>query len=135
MKGYQPNLQAWFDHMHDGNASVSLDQQLHDDVVFHSPVVHTPQRGKAITTAYLSAAGQTLGNSSFGYVRVIDGGENAMLEFVGEMDGIKINGVDIIKWDKNGLITEFKVMVRPLKAIQKVHEDMKNMLERMKSKS
>jgi len=58
-----------------------------------------------------------------------------MLEFVSEMDGIQINGVDIIKWDENGLITEFKVMVRPLKAIQKVHEDMKNMLERMKSKA
>jgi len=88
MTGYRQNLQAWFDHMHDGKASVSLDQQLHDDVVFHSPVVHTPQRGKAITTAYLMAAGQTLGNSNFGYVRIIDGGENAMLEFVSEMDGI-----------------------------------------------
>jgi len=134
MKGYQPNLQAWFDHLDSDNSFERLDHQLHDDVVFHSPVVHTPQRGKVITTAYLAAAGQTLGNSNFGYVRVIDGGDNAMLEFVGEMDGIQINGVDIIRWDENGLITEFKVMVRPLKAIQKVHEDMKNMLERMKSK-
>jgi len=132
LTGYQPKLQAWFDHMHSENVSESLDQQLHDDVVFHSPVVHTPQRGKAITMAYLMAAGQTLGNSNFGYVRIVDSGNNAMLEFNGEMDGIHINGVDIIRWDDNGKIIDFKVMVRPLKAVQKVHEDMGKMLAKMK---
>jgi len=135
MTGYQPNLQAWFDHLDSENSFASLDHQLHDDVVFLSPVVHTPQRGKAITKAYLMAAGQTLGNSNFGYVRIIDGGDNAMLEFTGEMDGVQINGVDIIRWDEHGKIIEFKVMVRPLKAIQKVHEDMGKMLAKMKSKS
>jgi len=134
LTGYQPNLQTWFDHMRDGESAESLEVQLHNDVVFHSPVVHTPQRGKAITMAYLLAAGQTLGQSSFGYVRVIDGGDNAMLEFVADMEGIKINGVDIIKWDENGKIIEFKVMVRPLKAVQKVHEDMGKMLATMNSK-
>jgi len=66
MTGYRQNLQAWFDHMHDGKASVSLDQQLHDDVVFHSPVVHTPQRGKAITTAYLMRPGRHSGTQILG---------------------------------------------------------------------
>jgi hypothetical protein len=105
-----------------------LDALLAEDAVFISPVVHTPQRGKALTKAYLSAAFQVFFNPSFRYVREIRGPSDAMLEFETEMDGVSVNGVDIIKWNADGKIVEFKVMIRPLKAIQLIHERMAAML-------
>ena len=97
---------------------------LAEDVVFHSPVVHTPQVGKGHTEKYLAAAFLTLFNDSFEYVREIVGEQEAMLEFVVELDGVYVNGVDIITWNKNNRITDFKVMVRPLKAIDVIRERM-----------
>lgn len=106
---------------------------LADDVVFHSPVVHTPQSGRTITALYLNAAFTVLINDSFRYVREIVGPADAALEFTVEIDGISLNGVDMIKWNAEVKITEFKVMVRPLKAINLVHQKMAEMLERYKS--
>ena len=105
-----------------------LEALLAEDAVFVSPVVHTPQRGKVLTKAYLSAAFQVFFNPSFRYVREIQGPSDAMLEFETEIDGVLVNGVDIIKWNEEGKIIEFKVMVRPLKAIQLIHERMAAML-------
>ncbi len=105
-----------------------LDELLADDAVFISPVVHTPQRGKALAKAYLSAAFVVFFNPSFRYVREIVGPSDAMLEFETEIDGVLVNGVDIIRWDPAGKIVEFKVMVRPLKAINLIHERMAAML-------
>lgn len=105
-----------------------LDQLLADDAVFFSPVVHTPQRGKAIAKAYIAAAFQVFFNPSFRYVREIIGPSDAMLEFETEIDGVLVNGVDIIKWNEAGKVVEFKVMLRPLKAISLIHERMGAML-------
>jgi len=102
----------------------ALASLLHDDAVFLSPVVHTPQRGKRLVMAYLGAAAEVLGNPSFRYVREIIGARDAMLEFETEIDGISVNGIDLVRWDDAGRIVEFKVMVRPLKAIQAVHAKM-----------
>ncbi len=135
IKGYQPNLQSWFDYMMEGHDKNLLLDMLHDDVVFRSPVVHTPQEGKAITFAYLSAAGNTLGNGTFKYTRVFDCGDKAVLEFENVMDGIQVNGIDMIEWDADGKITDFKVMVRPLKGMQVVHAAMGKMLEQMKAQA
>lgn len=107
-----------------------LTELLADDVVFHSPVVHTPQVGKRITRLYLIAAMKVLGNETFRYVREIVGDGQAVLEFRVEIDGVEINGVDLLTWNAEGRLTEFKVMVRPLQAIQKLHE---KMAERMGS--
>ena len=87
---------------------------LSDEVVFYSPVVHTPQVGKAITTQYLRAAFHVFFNDTFRYVREISGRRDAVLEFQVEIEGIEVNGVDLIKWDDEGRIVEFKVMLRPL---------------------
>lgn len=133
VKGYQPNLQSWFDYMMDGHDRSQLWDMLHPDVVFRSPVVHTPQEGREITFAYLSAAGNTLGNGTFKYTRIFDCGDKAVLEFETEMDGIHVNGIDMVEWDADGKIIDFKVMVRPLKAIQTVHAAMGKMLEQMKA--
>jgi hypothetical protein len=109
---------------------------LHDDCIFESPVVHTPQLGKDITSKYLAAAGFTLGNDSFRYVgewhSVTQGKNSAILEFTAEIDGIAINGIDMITCDNEGLITHFKVMVRPLKAVNMLHQKMGEMLATMK---
>jgi hypothetical protein len=102
----------------------ALDVLLADGVVFHSPVVNTPQRGKAITAKYLSAAFGVLFNPSFRYVGEWRAEASAVLEFVTTVEGIEIDGVDIISWDADGRIVEFKVMVRPLKAINLLHRMM-----------
>jgi len=102
---------------------------LAEEAVFLSPIVHTPQRGRAVTAGYLAAAFRVLGNESFRYVREIVGPRDAMLEFETTIDGTLVNGVDIIKWNDEGKVVEFKVMIRPLKAISLVHERMAAMLQ------
>ena len=104
---------------------------LHEDCVFESPVVHTPQLGKAITAKYLAAAGFTLGNDSFRYVGEWNRENSSILEFTAEIDGIAINGIDMISCNDDGLITHFKVMVRPLKAVNMLHQKMGEMLTKM----
>jgi hypothetical protein len=115
----------------DSRSREALSQWLADDAVFLSPVVHTPQRGKALVMAYLAAAFEVLANPHFRYVREIVGPRDALLEFETKLDGVVVNGVDLIKWDESGRVVEFKVMVRPLKAIQAVHQRMAAMLESM----
>jgi hypothetical protein len=119
-----------------------LDDLLAEDVVFYSPVVFTPQKGKAITKLYLGAAGNTLGGGEsidssgtgmFHYTKEILSGNHAVLEFETEMDGKFVNGVDLITCNDEGRIVEFKVLIRPLQAIQTVHAQMAKMLETMKS--
>ena len=107
----------------------ALDGLLADDVVFHSPVVHTPQRGRPITAMYLAAAVVVFGNETFRYVREWHASHDAVLEFVVTIDGIEVNGVDMIRWDDAGRIVEFKVMLRPLKAINLIHQKMGAMLQ------
>ena len=109
-----------------------LEDLLAEDVVFHSPVVHTPQRGKAITVLYLRGAMQVLGSPAFRYVREIRGERDALLEFATEIDGVTINGVDLVRWDDAGRIVDFKVMVRPLKAINVLHQKMGELLAMLK---
>lgn len=123
----QDPIRMWHDLLRTRDPS-GLDQLLADDAVFLSPVVHTPQRGKALTKAYLSAAFQVFFNPGFRYVREIVGASDAALEFETEIDGILVNGIDLIKWNDAGRIVEFKVMIRPLKAINLIHQKMAAML-------
>ena len=106
-----------------------LSQLLDPQVVFESPVVHTPQVGKAITHAYLAAALTVLNNRSFRYLGEWFGEDSAVLEFETEIEGIRMNGVDMIWWNAEGRITRFKVMVRPLKAINLLHQLMARALQ------
>jgi len=102
---------------------------LAEDAVFHSPVVHTPQRGRQLAFWYLAAAFKVFFNDSFRYVREVVDGRNAVLEFQTEIDGIIVNGVDMITWSDDGRIVDFKVMLRPLKAINLIHQKMAQLLE------
>lgn len=119
---------AW--HAYIGNETAeALDTMLAEDAVFHSPVVHTPQVGKGIVSKYLLSAAKVLNGDQFVYVRELIDGDNALLEFVSEIDGIKINGIDLIRFDEDGKIIDFKVMVRPIKAVNKLWEMMAAQLQ------
>jgi len=113
-------LDKWYGYMksHDRAALWDL---LHPDAVFESPVVHTPQRGRDITFKYLSSAEKVLGGPGFRYVGEWRSATGAVLEFENVIEGITLNGVDIISFGDDGRITHFKVMVRPLKAINLLH--------------
>jgi hypothetical protein len=120
-------LASWHQLVDDRNPK-GLDSLLADTVVFHSPIVHAPQVGKELTTLYLTAAFHVLVNDSFRYMREVTGSHDAVLEFQVEIEGITVNGVDMIKWDDEGKIVEFKVMLRPIKAINLIHQKMAAML-------
>jgi hypothetical protein len=141
-------IERWHRHLR-GELEGGLDALLHEDCVFLSPIVFTPQRGREITKMYLRAAGGTLADADptaataggqieggkFRYVKEIRQGHHAMLEFETtiDVDGEDkyANGVDIITCDDDGMIVEFKVMMRPLQAINAVHAQMQAMLERL----
>jgi len=101
-----------------------LDKIIADNAVFTSPVVFKPMEGKEITKMYLFAAGQSFNMDKFKYIREVHDGINSILEFETFIDEISVNGVDMIKWNNEGKIVDFKVMIRPLKAVQKVQEKM-----------
>ena len=123
-------LQAWHSVIKDRD-DAALDRLLADEVVCHSPVVHTPQVGKAVTSQYLKAAMHVLGGPGFHYVREVWSETDAVLEFVNVIDGITLNGIDMIRWNGEGKIVDFKVMVRPLKAVNMLHQKMAEMLQTM----
>ena len=124
-----PRVARWHAYMQGGSDLALLSDMLADDAVFHSPVVHTPQEGKAKVMAYLGAAAVVLGNDSFRYVRELVDGDDACLEFTAEIDGIHINGIDLIRFAPDGKIKDFKVMVRPMKAMYKLWEMMAAQLQ------
>jgi hypothetical protein len=141
-------VERWHRHLR-GDLPGGLDDLLHEDVVFYSPIVYTPQEGREITKLYLTAAGQTLpgdgareggdggGESSggFRYTKQVLASDTAVLEFETTVGGKYVNGVDIIRCDDDGRIVEFRVMIRPLQAVNLVHEQMSAALERMQSGS
>jgi hypothetical protein len=141
----EQTITNWHAHLK-GELPGGLDALLADDVVFLSPIVFTPQEGKDLTKMYLSAAGATFtgdepnefaadgpgdGTGSFRYVKEVMSGNTAVLEFESTVDGVLINGIDMITCDDEGKIVEFKVMLRPLKAINLMHAKMQAMIEQM----
>ena len=137
-------IERWHRHLR-GQLPGGLDELLHPDVVFYSPIVFTPQEGREVTKLYLTAAGQTLPGDApgegdrtpkqggFRYTKQVLDGDTAVLEFETTVEGKYVNGVDIIRCDADGRIVEFRVMVRPLQAVNVVHEQMKATLERLQA--
>ena len=138
-------IEKWHAHLR-GELPGGLDELLDDDVVFYSPIVYTPQAGKAITKLYLQAAGQTLPgekskpdaaaddapSTGFHYTKIVMTGDTAVLEFETTVEGKYVNGVDILRCNAEGRIVEIRVMIRPLQAINLVHRQMAAALDRMK---
>jgi len=140
-------VEKWHDIMKNPGSNISekLDEILDDDVVFYSPVVFTPQKGKEITKLYLAAAGGVFSSdkdkqesqpkeSKFRYIKEIVQDNYACLEFETEINGIYVNGIDLITWNEDNKITEFKVLVRPLQAVNTLHQMMGEMLDKLKAK-
>ena len=139
-------VEKWHDIMKNPSSNISekLDELLDDDVVFYSPVVFTPQKGKDITKLYLAAAGGVFSSdkdkketkpkeSKFKYIKEIVQDNYACLEFETEINGIYVNGIDLITWNEENKITEFKVLVRPLQAVNTLHQMMGEMLDKLKA--
>ena len=139
-------VEKWHDIMKNPGSNVSekLDELLDDDVIFFSPVVFTPQKGKDITKLYLAAAGGVFSSdkdkqetkpkeSKFRYIKEIVQDNYACLEFETEINGIYVNGIDLITWNEENKITEFKVLVRPLQAVNTLHQMMGEMLDKLKA--
>ncbi len=126
-------LKNWHTFLETRNPKI-LDELLANEVIFYSPIVWTPQEGKMITKIYLMAALKVFGgeNSNFTYVKQVVDKNNFFLEFTTTIDGVTVNGIDMIEANDEGKIISFKVMIRPLKAINKVHEKMGEMLEKLK---
>jgi hypothetical protein len=135
-------IENWHKHLR-GDLPGGLDELLAEDVVFYSPIVFTPQKGKAITKTYLQAASNTFtqgagpgegsgGNEPFRYAKEMMSGNSAALEFETKLGGKYVNGVDLITCNDEGKIIEFKVMIRPLQAVNLMHQQMAAMLESMK---
>ncbi len=129
MSGAVKGVAAWHAYMDSDADERLLAALVADDAVFHSPVVHSPQQGKAKVMLYLLSAAKVLGNDSFRYVRELIDGNEACLEFTAELDGIEVNGIDLIRFDDAGTIKDFKVMVRPVKAVNKLWELMAAQLQ------
>ena len=136
------NIKKWYQ-LIKGDFPGGFDELLADDVIFYSPVVFTPQKGKDLAKLYLMAAGNTFGGddakegtleeSSFHYTKEVLSGNQAVLEFETQIDGKYVNGVDVITFNAEGKISEFKVMIRPLQAVNIIHMQMQKMLEDFKN--
>jgi site-specific recombinase len=120
-------IQRWIDII-DNHRPDELDALLADDAVFYSPAVFTPQEGKAKTATYLRAAEKVFAGTDFHYVGQWFSDQSAVLEFVANIDGIYVNGIDMIAWNDDDEITSFKVMLRPLKGIQAIMPKMAALL-------
>lgn len=119
-------IRSWHRLVESGDAS-ALDDLLSDHAVFRSPAVHTPQEGKALTTAYLTAALDVLG-PTLDYSHEWWDDASAVLEFTAQLDGLAVHGIDLIRWGEDGRITEFTVMVRPFQGLTKLIELMASRL-------
>lgn len=124
-------IKAWHDIVHQRDPS-GLNDLLAEDVVLHSPVIHTLIEGKKMVSLYLQAAFHTFLNESFHYTREVTSDNHHMLEFEVEIEGLYVNGVDMISFNDEGKIVDFKVMIRPLKALNLIHSNMGKMLDKLK---
>ena len=123
-------IDAWHAYIGTGDRT-ALNELLDPDATFDSPIVHTTQRGREMTEAYLHAAATVLGGPDFSYIGEWANDTGAVLEFETMIDGVTINGVDIIRFTDDGQrIAAFKVMIRPLKAVNLVHQLMGEQLGR-----
>jgi hypothetical protein len=123
-------LERWHEVVRTRNPAL-LNQILAEDAVFHSPILFKPQQGRDLVALYLTGAMHVIANPSFRYVREVVGEQDAVLEFETEIDGVHVNGVDLICWNEQGLISDFKVMIRPLKAVNVVQQRMAELLQKM----
>jgi len=124
-------LDTWHKFVNERNIH-ELNSFISDDVTLFSPVVFKPIKGKFMVTMYLQAAAEIIANDNFKYVREVVDKQNAILEFETEINGLSVNGVDMLQFTKDGKLKEIKVMIRPIKGVNVVHQKMAEYLEKIK---
>jgi hypothetical protein len=124
-----PVIQRWHEFLDGGHAPDALEALLAEDCVFYSPAVFTPQEGRATTARYLDAAAKMFAGTDFHYVEQWFGERSAILEFAATIDGIYVNGIDMIHWNDDEKIVSFKVMIRPFKGLQVIMPKMAELLQ------
>ena len=103
--------------------NASLDPAMMvENVVFHSPYVYTPIKGKTNVSRYLEAAGTVFLNSDFRYIEEIIGDNQACLVFEATFDDLYVNGVDYLVWNDQQKLTEIRVFIRPFQALNAIRE-------------
>jgi hypothetical protein len=122
-----PVIKRWIDVIENDRVA-ELDSLLAEDAVFYSPAVFTPQEGRDKALAYLTAASKMFSGTDFHYVEQWYGENSAILEFAATVDGMYVNGVDMIHWNDDGQIVSFKVMMRPIKGLQAIMPKMAELL-------
>jgi hypothetical protein len=122
-------IERWHEFIDGGHDPAVLDALLDDDAVFYSPAVFSPQQGRQKTAMYLMAAAKLFGGTDFHYVEEWIGERSAVLEFAATIDGIYVNGIDMIAWNDVGRIVSFKVMMRPFKGLQVIMPKMAELLQ------
>ena len=123
-------LDTWHDFVKNKNYE-NISDFIDENATLYSPIVFTPVKGSFMVGMYLMAASEIIANGKFKYVREVVDSNNAILEFETEINGIIVEGVDMIKFTKEGKLKEIKVMVRPLQAVNVVHEKMGEYLKKM----
>ena len=119
-------VKAWHAVVESGDPAL-LDGLLADDVIFRSPAVYAPQPGKDLTMLYLRSAMTVLG-PSLRYVGEWYGPSSAVLEFEADLDGMYVHGVDMLRWNDEDRLISFTVMVRPMRGLNKLVEQMQRQL-------
>ena len=117
----------------DGNVDQIADL-FHEDAVFRSPVLFKPYEGRDQVLRVLRAAERELGaGEQFRYLHQLEDPHDrvAILEFVTEVDGKQVEGIDKLTFAEDGRITELKVMIRPASALQVVGAKMAEEFERV----
>jgi hypothetical protein len=122
-----PVIERWLRIIESGDTA-ELDDMLDEDAVFYSPAVFAPQHGRATAAAYLRAAEKMFSGTGFHYVEKWFGDHSAVLHFAAVVDGLAVEGIDMVHWNDDGKITSFKVMIRPFKALQGVIARMAELL-------
>ena len=105
------------------NASLNP-EMMTEDVVFHSPYVYTPIKGKINVSRYLEAAGMVFLNSNFRYIEEIIGDKQACLVFEVTINDLYVNGVDYLIWNDQQKLTEIRVFIRPFEALKEIKKFM-----------
>jgi hypothetical protein len=124
-----PVIERWHEFLRGGHSPEALDALLADDCVFYSPAVFSPQEGRAKAATYLNAAAKMFEGTDFHYVEQWFGDGSAILEFAATIDGVHVNGIDMIHWNGDGRIVAFKVMIRPFKGLTAIMAKMAELLQ------
>ena len=124
-----PVIKRWLDIIENDRTS-EIEGVLAEDAVFYSPAVFSPQEGRDMAVAYLTAASKMFSGTDFHYVEQWYSERSAILEFAATIDGKYVNGIDMIHWNDDGRIVSFKVMMRPLKGLEAIMPKMAELLAR-----